>query len=64
VKNDLRDWVIIIAVSSILIAATVYLFMYPGSGTFGIWAGVASTVVTGYHLINTHDAKVPDASQQ
>lgn len=60
-KHDCRDWFVMLAITAGWIAATVFLFMYPSSTTFGIWASLVATIVGAYHWICVSDDKRVDA---
>jgi hypothetical protein len=60
-QQDARDWFILGAVTAIVTAATVYLFMFHSDATFGIWSGVVTTIVGLYHVMIYLDDKKPDA---
>jgi len=60
-KHACRDWFVMLAITAGWVAATVFLFMYPSSTTFGIWASLVATIVGAYHWICVSDDKRVDA---
>jgi hypothetical protein len=58
---DARDWFVILVVTAIWSAGTVYLFLHPDSTTFATWSGLAVTMTGFYHWMTIHDAKIADA---
>jgi hypothetical protein len=57
---DLSDWLVLALVIGCFFACWIYAFIHPSEGTFGICVG--GTVTNGglFHMIRTHDDKVPD----
>lgn len=60
-KQDYRDYVVLGLVTGIVAAATVFLFLFPSSQTFGIWSGVVSATYGAYHWLCVSDDKRTDA---
>jgi hypothetical protein len=58
---EVRDWFIIFHVNAAGIAATVFLYKYPVTANFGIWATTLATIVGCYHWFVIRDTKVADA---
>lgn len=54
------DWFVLGAVTAIMIAATVFLFMHPSAESFGVWGTAVATICTAYHWITIRDSKEKD----
>ena len=61
---EVRDWFVMLVMTGMVAAATVYLYLHPGVDSFGIWAGMVTTFGGIYHWIVYLDAKRPDAEGQ
>lgn len=59
--QDYRDYVVLGLVTGIVLTATVFLYMYPSSETFGIWSGVVSATYGAFHWLCISDDKRVDA---
>jgi hypothetical protein len=58
---DVRDWIVIVSMVAIQLAATGFLFRYPDAVNFATWAGVCGTLTGVYHLLVIRDSKIKDA---
>ena len=54
------DAFVIAVITAAWAAATVYLFLHPSDTSFGIWCGLASTLIGAYHWLTIYDDKKPD----
>jgi hypothetical protein len=59
---DLRDWFVIVCLTMLVFAATVYLFLHPSDVNFGTWGAILGTGLGGYHWLVLWDSKRPDAT--
>lgn len=57
---DIRDWIIVISMAGIQVAATVFIFKHPETLNFATWATVTGTLAGSYHWANLKDSKTPD----
>lgn len=60
-KNDCRDWFVMLLVALMWIASAVFLFKYPTQANFVTWAGLGATITGVFHWLTVADAKKPDA---
>jgi hypothetical protein len=59
---EVRDWIVIVLMADIQLAATVFIFLHPDTLNFATWATLAGTLTGAYHWIVTRDQKIPDAT--
>jgi hypothetical protein len=59
-KRDMRDHLVMLIVTLILIAGTFYLFKYHSDGNYLAWGGLVATLVSAYHWLNIWDDKKGD----
>jgi hypothetical protein len=58
---DARDWIVIVSMLAIQVAATIFLFRHTDAVNFATWAGVCGTLTGVYHLLVIRDSKQADA---
>jgi len=59
-KQDVRDWFIMLLVTAAWCFASVYLWRHASDAAFGIWAGICGTLTATYHWLNVKDSKEKD----
>ncbi|HXI67240.1 MAG TPA: hypothetical protein VNH41_04820 [Steroidobacteraceae bacterium] len=59
-KNDCRDWFVMLLVAAAWAFASAYLWKHASTADFGIWAGVCGTLTAVYHWLNIRDSKEKD----
>lgn len=63
-RNDCRDWFVMILVTAMWIAGTVFLFNHPESPNFLTWSGLGATLTGVFHWLTVRDAKIADGSEK
>lgn len=56
-----RDWIVIVLMADIQLAATVFIFLHPDGINFATWATLAGTLTGAYHWMVIRDQKQADA---
>lgn len=60
--RDIRDHIVMVIVTVVLVFATVFLVRHPTDANFMTWAGLVATIVGVYHFLCIFDDKRPDAA--
>jgi hypothetical protein len=58
---DTRDWIVIVLMAGIQLAATVFVFLHPDTVNFVTWATITGTLTGAYHWMVIKDSKTKDA---
>lgn len=61
--RDWRDHAIAIAVVSVMLIASVYLFKYHSDMAFGAWVTLVGTLIPLFHYLSIFDDKRPDSGE-
>lgn len=59
-KLDTTDWFMLLFVAALHTAGTVFLFKYPSTAVFGIWAGLLTVSGGIFHGLRVYDQKEKD----
>ena len=60
-QQDIRDWYIMLHISSFAIATMMFVYTHPSEGNFASMCASIASILGLYHWFTLRDSKEPDA---